>query len=115
MVNSGGTLSMIGDNAGGPLNVNGLAALGGTSTFGGLSGSGTVAAMSQSAGVVVNQTADGTFSGKLLNGAGLLSLTRQGSAALTLGGANNFSGGTTLAAGRLNINNAGHFPAEASA
>jgi autotransporter-associated beta strand protein/T5SS/PEP-CTERM-associated repeat protein len=107
LVNSGGTLSMIADNAGGPLTVNGLAQLGGTSTIGGLSGSGTVSATSQGLALVINQTADGTFTGKLLNGANALSLTKQGSAALALSGSNNFSGGTTLAAGKLNVNNAG--------
>ena len=106
VVNSGGTLSMIGDNAGGPLNVNGLAALGGTSTFGGLNGGGTVAAASQGAVLVVNQTTDATFSGKLLDGADPLSLIKLGSAALSLSGSSSFSGGTALNAGRLNLNSA---------
>ena len=105
-VNSGGTLSMIGDNAGGPLSVNGLAVLGGTSTLGGLSGGGTLAAASQGAVLVVNQATDATFSGKLLDGADPLSLIKQGSAALSLSGSSNFSGGTTLNAGRLNVNSA---------
>ncbi len=105
-VNSGGTLSMVGDNAGGPLNVNGLAVLGGTSTLGGLSGGGTVAAASHGAALVVNQLSDATFSGKLLDGADPLSLTKLGSAALSLSGSSSFSGGTTLNAGRLNVNSA---------
>ena len=97
---------MIGDNAGGPLNVNGLAVLGGTSMLGGLSGGGTLAAASQGAVLVVNQANDATFSGKFLDGADPLSLIKQGSAALSLSGSNSFSGGTTLNAGRLNINSA---------
>ncbi len=95
---------MIGDNVGGPLNVNGLAVLGGTSTLGGLSGGGTLASASQGGVFVVNQANDATFSGKLLDGADPLNLIKQGSAALSLSGSNSFSGGTTLNAGRLNVN-----------
>ena len=46
------------------------------------------------------------FSGILSNGASAASVTKTGSSTLTLSGANTFSGGLTLSAGTLNINNA---------
>ena len=47
-----------------------------------------------------NLTVGGTISGSGY------SLTKVGTGTLTLGGANTYSGGTTLSAGQLNLNNA---------
>ena len=47
-----------------------------------------------------------TLTGVISNSAGTLSLTKIGTSLLTLSAANNFSGGATLNAGQLNINNA---------
>src|SRR4029077_8761897 len=54
-----------------------------------------------------NTTGTDTYAGVLQDGAaGILALIKSGAGSLTLSGANTYSGGTTLSAGTLNINNA---------
>ncbi|CAN5621201.1 hypothetical protein BH09VER1_BH09VER1_13680 [soil metagenome] len=48
----------------------------------------------------------GTYAGSMANGSGVLALVKLGSGTLTLSGSSSFTGGTTLTAGGLNINNA---------
>ena len=91
--------------AGGTLDVNGLT----TNDISSLSGSGTITNNGGSAAVLkVQQTAAGVFSGTLQNGSNTLALTLDtgSSNTLTLGGANTFSGGTTITAGTLRMGNA---------
>jgi len=93
---SGGAISNENNNA---------ITLGGTNTFAGSSaldlGTGNVTLSG-------NSSLDITASSLALRGAisGSASLTKSGTGTLTLSGANTHSGGTTLSAGRLNINNA---------
>ncbi|HKR77185.1 MAG TPA: autotransporter domain-containing protein, partial [Rhodanobacter sp.] len=54
--------------------------------------------ITDNASLIFNQGADGTFSG-IVSGTG--SLTKLGAGTLTLGGVNNYSGGTTISAGAL--------------
>jgi autotransporter-associated beta strand protein len=55
-------------------------------------------AITNNAAVTFDQTTDGTYAG-IMSGSG--SLTKSGAGAVTLSGANDFAGGTTLAAGKL--------------
>jgi autotransporter-associated beta strand protein len=78
-------------------------------TINGLSGAGTVDTVAGGTPTLTvgNNNQTSTFSGVIKNTAGTLALTKTGSGALTLSGANTYSGGTILSAGTLNINNAG--------
>ena len=53
-----------------------------------------------------NGNANGTFSGIIQNATGTIALTKTGTGTLALAGSDTYSGGTTLSAGRLNVNNA---------
>ena len=75
-------------------------------TIGSLAGAGTVASGSTPDTLTVggNNTST-TFSGVIRDsGGGPLSLTKQGTGVLTLSGANDYRGATTIAAGTLNAN-----------
>jgi autotransporter-associated beta strand protein len=77
---------------------------GASQTIGSLAGGGIVT--SSVAGAVTltaGDTTDTTFSGVIQNGAGTMSLTKQGSGALTLGGVNTYTGATTVSGGTLAI------------
>ena len=78
----------------------GVGALSGAGTINNLSGSSTYTL------TVGNGNANGTFSGVIQNTTGTIALTKTGTGTLTLGGSDTYSGGTTLSAGQLNINNA---------
>ncbi|TAE89987.1 MAG: hypothetical protein EAZ81_11540, partial [Verrucomicrobia bacterium] len=56
--------------------------------------------------LTVNQATDTVYDGTIQNGAGSVALTKSGSGSLTLNGANNFTGGTTVSAGTLRVGNA---------
>lgn len=81
--------------------------LGAAQTIGSLAGSGTVSATGTFALTVGNALAatppDSTFSGVLANGAGVLSLVKNGRGTLTLDGtsSNTYTGGTTVNGGTL--------------
>ena len=77
-------------------------------TIGSLAGSGIVESTNA---ISVTLTTGGdntntTFSGIIQNGAGTISLIKNGTGAFTLSGNNTYSGSTTLSAGTLNINSA---------
>ena len=56
--------------------------------------------------LTVNQATDTVYDGTIQNGAGSVALTKSGSGSLTLNGANNFTGGTSISAGTLRVGNA---------
>ena len=87
-------------NGNGTLDVNNLSL-----TLNGLSGNGTV---TNTAGSPVTLTvgdnnSTGNFTGLILDGTGITSLTKIGTGTQTLGGANTYSGNTTISAGTLQI------------
>jgi fibronectin-binding autotransporter adhesin len=118
-----GTFRLAGDNVipggsgNGSVLVNGTLDLAGHSnTLNGLSGSGVVDSSAGGVAVLVVGT-DGSssaFSGTVQNTSGTLALIKTGAGAFTLAGNNTHSGGTTLSAGQLNINNAGALGAASS-
>lgn len=81
-------------------------------TINGLSGSGTVT--SGAAGAITfsagsnDQTS--TFSGVIQNGSGTVSFTKVGAGTLTLGGANTYTGSTTVTLGTLKVGNTAAIP-----
>jgi T5SS/PEP-CTERM-associated repeat protein/autotransporter-associated beta strand protein len=93
-----------------------LAVNGGTLDLHGFSP--TVAALSGSSGAVITtlvsgtsklaetNTAAATYAGVLNNGFGVLALLKSGTGTLTLSGASNYTGGTTISAGTLQLGNA---------
>ena len=90
-VSSGATLDLHGYSLG-------VGALSGTGTVNNLSGSSTY--------TLTFGNASGTFSGVIKNTTGAIALTEAGTGTLTLASSNTYTGGTTLSAGRININNA---------
>ena len=78
----------------------GVGALSGAGTINNLSGASTYTL------TVGNGNASGTFSGAIQNTTGAIALTKTGTGTLVLGGSDTYSGGTTLSAGQLNLNNA---------
>jgi len=78
---------------------------GGTRTIGGLTGDGTV--QTTSSGITRNLTVDKASGTDIFSGviAGSGALVKQGAGNLTLGGANSYSGATTVNAGQLLLNN----------
>lgn len=86
------------------------AAAGGTNfTLGGLAGAGTLALQDTLGGqvnLIVGGNNESTASSAVISGAFGSNITKVGTGALTLTGANTYDGGTTVSAGRLNINHA---------
>lgn len=102
-----GAAELVPDGSGvGNLTVDGVLELNGFSeSVNGLSGSGTIdsnvdAAITLTVG---GNDAGGTFSGVIQNTAGTLSFEKIGSGTLTLGGANTFTGSTTVSDGILSL------------
>jgi len=97
---------------GGTLDLNQAAVATNNQTMGSLSGTGgtiTTSGSVTTSVLTVNQATDGTFAGTIEQGtaSGDVSLTKQGSATLTLSGANSYDGVTRInAGGALNIQNA---------
>ncbi|QIF04877.1 autotransporter-associated beta strand repeat-containing protein [Roseimicrobium sp. ORNL1] len=86
--------------ASGTLTVNNTA----TTTFSG----NVLGSAGQTYALTVNGTGNVNVSGTISNGtAGTVSLVYSGSGKMTLGGANTYSGNTTLSGGQLNLNNGG--------
>jgi autotransporter-associated beta strand protein len=71
-----------------------------------LTGAGNVALNANTLTVGSTNNLSGTFGGVIADGTGAGGLTKAGTGTFTLTGANTYSGGTTLNAGTLNINNA---------
>ncbi|HXI85441.1 MAG TPA: autotransporter-associated beta strand repeat-containing protein [Verrucomicrobiae bacterium] len=86
-----------------------------SNTINGLSGSGIVDSTTAGAAVLTvgGGGSSSTFSGVVQNTAGTLALVKVGAGTFTLVSSNKHSGGTTLSAGQLNINNAGALGAAA--
>jgi fibronectin-binding autotransporter adhesin len=112
--------SLTAENGVGPLALNGgnlaLGAMfvGQSATIGSLSGTSATSQIDPNYDAAtgiktlsVNQTTSGTFAGRILTGTGSrdIALTKTGSATLTLTGANTYTGGTTVNAGTLFVNN----------
>ena len=55
--------------------------------------------------LTVNSSADTSYAGVIRNGTGNVALTKSGAATLTLGGANSYTGTTTIGAGTLALGN----------
>jgi fibronectin-binding autotransporter adhesin len=91
------------------LSVSGGATLdlaGNNQTVASLSGAGKVTNSNAATLSILTAGGDGTsqtFSGAVLNGVGLLGLTKVGSGSLTLTGSNVYSGGTTVSGGTLQL------------
>lgn len=77
---------------------------GNTERVGSIAGSGTVA-LGEGGDLTVGNTNNTIFSGSITGAGG--TLTKVGSGTFTVQGSNSYSGGTTLRAGRLAMNNAG--------
>ena len=85
-----------------------------TGTIGSLSGSGT-ASMSPSVSgtqilAVGGDNANGSFSGRLADGGGVMGLTKIGTGTQTLSGSNSYTGSTTVSAGTLITTTAAALP-----
>ena len=96
----------------------GVLDLGGFSnSIGALSGSGTItnnSDTSRNATLTVNvpTSATSNFSGTIQNGTGVLALTKAGRGTLTLSGSSSYTGGTSINAGALSLDNADAIGAE---
>ena len=76
-------------------------------TVGSISGAGIIDAASGTPTLTIgSDNSSKSFTGQIKNTAGSLAITKIGSGALTLSGANTYSGVTTLSSGTININNA---------
>ena len=76
---------------------------------GSLSGAGTIDNLSGSSTytlTVGNGNTSGAFSGIIKSTSGTIALTKTGTGTLALAGSDTYTGGTTLSAGQLNLNNA---------
>ena len=98
---TGGTLDLNGFNE----TVNGLSGVGGT-----VVGQILNSVASSTNRLTINQLADNTFAGNILDNAGTggrVAVTKNGANALTLSGASTYSSGTIVAGGTLNIQGGG--------
>lgn len=86
----------------GTLNLNGF-----SQTVNGLSGAGTVTTtVSATCSLIINNTAGQTFSGGILNGSGVITVRKLGSADQTFSGnTSNYTGQTYIGGGRLIVSN----------
>ncbi|HNX68375.1 MAG TPA: autotransporter domain-containing protein [Candidatus Omnitrophota bacterium] len=88
-------------NAGSTLDVNGM-----TEVIGTLTGDSNATVALGAGALTVTQGADATYAG-VISGTAASSFVKAGGSKLTLSGANTYSGGTTVSAGVLNIQNNG--------
>ena len=117
-----GGITNTGSPSGGTLQVGSTLALGSTNgavtissgtldlhsfspSIGSLAGAGIVENFSASttSTLTIGGTGTGAFTGKILNGSGIVALVKTGNGTLTLSGSNLFGGGMTLANGTLNL------------
>jgi len=77
-----------------------------TETVGSLAGAGTVRSGFSGGVLILSGNASTTFSGVIENGAGNMSLTKEGAGILTISGANTYTGATTINAGTLRLGSA---------
>lgn len=85
-----------------------------TLSAGALMGGGTITGDSGTPSLTVNQNSNAVFSGVIQNGGATgVALIKNGAGALTLSGTNTHTGGTTLTAGTLCLNNAAALGASA--
>jgi autotransporter-associated beta strand protein len=104
----GNASAIPGGPAKGNLSVSGVVDLNGNSiSINGLSGSGFISnGVAGPVTLTIGSTnAGGIFNGTIIDGAGSLSLVKVGTNALVLGGANAFSGNTTISGGTLVVSN----------
>lgn len=106
-VQDGGTLTVSGGSLGaGPLLVEGTLNLNTDITKGGLSGAGTGSITRTTAGagtLTVGGTGTMIFDGSISDGAGTIALAKADTSTLILTGASNYSGGTTINGGILQV------------
>lgn len=79
-----------------------------TQTINGLSGDGTVSTGTGTGTLTIgNNNATSTFNGVIQNGSGTVVIAKTGTGTLTLGGANTYTGATTISAGTLALSATG--------
>ncbi|MEB0174977.1 autotransporter-associated beta strand repeat-containing protein, partial [Undibacterium sp. CCC3.4] len=111
IVNAFGSNSLLSTAAGATLDLGGY-----NQSLGGLSGTAGTVSNSGAAATLSVGTANGatTYLGVLQDGAGQLALQKVGSGSLSLGGANTYSGATTISAGSLLAGAANAFSAQSA-
>ena len=85
-------------SAGGTLDLYGK-----SNTIASLNGAGIVTNSGIAATLIISGTSNSIYSGTIIDGTGVVSITKSGTSTLTLSGANTYTGNTTLSAGALKL------------